>query len=163
MRPGTVNVLIEMPKGEPRRIHLDYTRRFYVNLGLTERVIKINKGKMPIAYGFVIGTITREGDELDALVYSKKRFRIGSRAKIRPFASLRIKNGDNKIIGTDNSVSVTEWKQIPKKQRDLLIKYFGYKSPVIKIGGREDALKLISNSVTKRPLPVPKGVIIKER
>ncbi|MEM3715104.1 MAG: inorganic diphosphatase, partial [Nitrososphaeria archaeon] len=101
MDPKAVEVLIEMPKGESRRIHLAYSRAFYIDLGPIKNIIPVNEGKMPIAYGFVVGTLIRdeeEESELDAIVYSKKDYKIGDRIRAYPIAALHIKNGDHKIV-----------------------------------------------------------------
>jgi len=64
-------VLIKMPKGESRRSHLDYSRTYYIDLGPIKNAIPVNGSLMPIAYGFIIGTLIKdeeEESELDAIV-----------------------------------------------------------------------------------------------
>ena len=78
----SVPVFIEMPKGEKRRLHLSYEdKSVMVDLGPIKNVIPVNDGTMPIAYGFIIGTLQTEEseknpneipDEIDILIYSKK-------------------------------------------------------------------------------------------
>lgn len=156
-------VLIEMPKGETRRIHLGYSRTNYINLGPIKKVIPINNGIMHIAYGFVIGTLIKEDnevDELDALVYSQKHFKIGQIITASPIASIRIKNNDHKVVFIDESVDIKEWNEIPQNERAMILEYFGYKSPIKKVGNKMDAIKLIKSSITKKPLPIPKKVVI---
>jgi inorganic pyrophosphatase len=161
----SVNVLIEIPKGEKRRLHINWARTHWIDGGPIKRVISVNKGIMLVAYGFVIGTKVKDGkhfDELDAIVYSKKSFKIGQRVKCSPIAYFHLKNGDHKIIGTDRSTTVEKWRDISPKLRRLLVEYFGYKSPVIRVGGRHDAEVLIKKHQTKKPLRIPSKVIIKK-
>ena len=161
----TVQVLIEMPKGEARRIHLGRMGdEGWLDLGPIKEVIPVNGGIIPIAYGFVIGTRMKEkrsnkDEELDALVYSGKSFKIGEVVKVHPIALLALENGDDKIVCVDESVSVGTFDQIP--QKDLILKYFGYKSRIIRISTAEDAEKLISKRKTDDPLPIPKKVKLK--
>ena len=159
-------LMIEIPKGDGRRIHLDYSRTFFIDLGPTKNVIPVNDGIMPIAYGFVIGTKGKEAgenDELDALLYSKKSFNIGDRTKASPIAVLNLENNDHKVVFTDNS-EVKSWKDLPQKERELLLKYFGYKSPIKRVDNKTEALRLIQECITDNPLTIPKDVkIVKEK
>ncbi|MEM4064491.1 MAG: inorganic diphosphatase, partial [Candidatus Micrarchaeaceae archaeon] len=166
MAERAYEILIEMPKGESRRIHLAYSRAFYIDLGPIKNIIPVNEGKMPIAYGFVVGTLIRdeeEESELDAIVYSKKDYKIGDRIRAYPIAALHIKNGDHKIVCVDDSTREKSWNDIPRDERVLILKYFGYKSPVESVGGKEDALALIEKNLTNRPLPIPKETIIRKK
>jgi len=163
MKP--VDVLIEMPKGASKRTHINWARTHWIDGGPIKRAIPVNEGIMPIDYGFVVGTMIKEGshkDELDALVYTERKLELGSRIKIDPTAVLYIKNGDNKIIGVGKDTTVQKWEDIPARTRNLLIKYFGYKSPVIKIGDKKDAERLIKKHLTKNPLRIPNKAIIKK-
>ena len=166
MKLESFEVLIEMPKGESRRIHLDYSRTYYIDLGPIKNVIPVNQGKMPIAYGFVIGTLIKdeeEESELDAVVYSEKDYKIGDRVRAYPIAAIHIKNGDHKIVLVDDSTKGKLWNDIPSDERDTILKYFGYKSPVESIGDKDDALNLIKKNLASRVLPIPKETIIRKQ
>jgi len=158
--------MIEIPKGDGRRIHLDYSRTYFIDLGPIKNAIPINDGIMPISYGFVIGTKGKEAgenDELDALLYSKKSFNVGERTRASPIAVLNLENNDHKVVFTDDS-AIKSWKDLPQKDRDLLLKYFGYKSAIKKVDDKTEALRLIQECVTDKPLPIPKIVsIVKEK
>jgi inorganic pyrophosphatase len=158
--------MIEIPKGDGRRIHLDYSRTYFIDLGPIKKAIPINDGIMPIAYGFVIGTKGKEAgenDELDALLYSKKSFNVGDRTRASPIAVLNLENNDHKVVFADDS-AIKNWRDLPQNDRNLLLKYFGYKSPINRIEDKMEALRLIQECVTDKPLPIPKGVrIVKEK
>ncbi len=164
MKLESFEVLIEMPKGESRRIHLDYSRTYYADLGPIKNVIPVNEGKMPVAYGFVIGTLIKdeeEESELDAIVYSEKDYKIGDRASAYPIAAIHIKNGDHKIVFVDSGTKEKSWDDIPSDEKDTILKYFGYKSPVKSVGDKDDALNLIKKNLTNRALSIPKKTIIR--
>lgn len=166
MELESFEILIEMPKGESRRIHLDYSRNYYIDLGPIKNVIPINEGKMPIAYGFVIGTLIKdeeEESELDAIVYSENDYKIGDRVNAYPIAAIHIKNGDHKIVFVDDTTKGKLWDNIPSDERDTILKYFGYKSPVESIGDRDDGLNMIKKSLTKNILPIPKEAIVRKQ
>lgn len=167
MVPETFELLIEIPKGDGRRIHINYNREYFVDLGPIKEVIPVNDGIMPIAYGFVIGTLGKEEgekDELDALLYSKKAFKVGDKAIAFPIAMLNLENNDHKIVFADESTSVKSWDELPTADRDVILAYFGYKSRIKRIGGRDAALGLIHECITDKPFSIPKVVkIIKEK
>ncbi len=165
VEPDSFEVLIEDPKGEGRRIHLSYSRTYYVDLGSIKKVIPVNAGIIPIAYGFVIGTLIKdeeETSELDAIVYSTKSYKIGDRTAAHPIAYLHLENGDHKVVFADDSVKIKSWDDIPDTEKDLILKYFGYKSRIKNIGNKNDALNLIKRCITKKSLPIPKEVIIRK-
>ena len=162
---SSVDVLIEMPKGESRRIHLGRMGdEGWIDLGPIKKIIPINDGIIPIAYGFIMGTKMKEKgstmeEELDALVYSNKAFQIGEVVRARPTALLTLENGDDKVVCVDYNIPIIGFNQIPEK--DLILKYFGYKSKITRIGTAGDAEKLISMYKTDYPLTVPKEVKLK--
>jgi inorganic pyrophosphatase len=154
-----VEVFIEMPKGETRRLHLGYDKKGFVDLGQIKNVIPVNDGIMPIAYGFIMGTLQTEEseknpneipDEIDILVYSKKSFKVGEITRAVPISMLVIENGDHKVVAVDETTSSTKkWEDIPADERDLLIRYFGYKSPIVKINGAKEAYAYIEKHRVK--------------
>lgn len=165
MKDALFRIAIEEPKGTRRRIHLGRSKKDkgkWLDLGPIKRVIPVNGGAIPVAYGFIIGTRTRDkendfDEELDALLYSKKRFRIADIASGRPIATFQLQNMDHKVILADDTYTVERWTDIPKKTRDLFIKFFGYKSRIKKIGNKQDAMRLIRTSKTDHPMSVPKA------
>jgi inorganic pyrophosphatase len=161
----TYEILIEMPEGETRRLHIAWSRAHWINQGPIRDTIPVNGGAMPIAYGFVIGTRVSEGpgkvDELDALVYSRRKFSVGERTRARPIASIRLENGDHKVVFADDTVKAERWADIPEAKRKLVLEYFGYKSRVEGVGDREDALELIRSCITDNPLPIPESTDVR--
>lgn len=143
---------IEIPKGSDRRTYLSRDKSGYVDLGPIKDAIPINGGVMPIHYGFIIGTINKEEqsewpEELDVLVYSDTSFKQGDLVTIEPIALMRREDKDDKIVATViGEPEPAHWEGIPNAERELLTDYFGYKSKVIKIEGKEAALDLIKLS-----------------
>ena len=41
---------------------------------------------------------------------------------------------DHKIVFIDDSANIKEWNEIVQSEREIILKYFGYKSPIEKIG-----------------------------
>ena len=117
---------------------------------------------MPIAYGFIIGTLQRDEasknpneipDEVDVLVYSRNSFSVGETLTAVPIAFITRGDGDHKVVAVDSTTSgqIKEWEDIPKKERDLITKFFGYKYPIESIEGAKEAIDYINkNRVNKR-------------
>ncbi|OJI07555.1 MAG: hypothetical protein BK997_02990 [Candidatus Micrarchaeum sp. ARMAN-1] len=56
-------------------------------------------------YGFINGTLSADGDQLDVFVMSSKSLALGSTVKVRPIGLLYVKDEmgrDNKIIAVDS-------------------------------------------------------------
>ncbi len=156
----SVPVFIEMPKGEKRRLHLSYEdKSVMVDLGPIKNVIPVNDGTMPIAYGFIIGTLQTEEseknpneipDEIDILIYSKKDFVIGEITNAIPIALITIEDGDHKVVAVDETTKdIRRWEDIPADEKDLILRYFGYKSPIKSISGKEEAKEYIEKYSVK--------------
>lgn len=155
-----IEVFIEIPKGDHRRRHLGYPdssgKRSMVDLGPTSEGIPVNGGAMPIAYGFVIGTLQRGEselspgevpDEVDAIVYSTKEFKISEKVSATPIAIISREDGDHKIVAVDSTErSIGKWIDIPAEERELVEKYFGYKSPIKSIKGARAAWDYIEQN-----------------
>ncbi len=156
-KENTIEVFIEIPKGDDRRRHLSYDKKEMLDLGPTKNVIPINDGIMPIAYGFAIGTLQKEEasknpneipDEIDALVYSKNSFKVGETITAIPIGFITREDGDHKIIAVDDTVAkqIKKWEDIPSNERDLILRYFGYKSPIKSISGTIEAIAYIAKN-----------------
>lgn len=160
---GSFEVFIEIPKGIYRRLHLGYLdehgKREMIDLGPIRKEIPVNKGAMPVAYGFIIGTLQKDEaalnpheipDEVDACVYSTRKFKIGERVHAKPIAMLVRQDGDHKLICIDSTMKskVKRWEDIPEKERKLWLDYFGYKSKVISIENAYAANAYIQENLT---------------
>lgn len=156
-----VEAFIEIPKGDDRRRHLSYDKKEMLDLGPIKDAIPVNNGAMPIAYGFILGTLQydessknpkEKPDEIDVLVYSEKNFKIGDVTKVTPIAILTREDGDHKIMAVDDTVKkrLKEWGDISYEERDLILRYFGYKSPIKSIEGRNAAIDYIKDNRVRR-------------
>lgn len=132
---GMYTAVIEMPKGDDRRRHVSYEKTGMVDLGPIKDIIPVNDGIMPIHYGYVEGTKNAvEGDEVDVLIFSQKPLRSEERVEIYPIGLLRRADGDDKIIAVDSKNSPTKtWEDIPQKERELILSYFGYHHKIVSI------------------------------
>ena len=157
VKESTIDVFIEIPKGDDRRRHLSYDKKEMLDLGPIKNVIPVNNGVMPVAYGFIIGTLQKDEaaknsgetpDEIDVLVYSKRDFKVGEITKATPIALLTREDGDHKIVATDSSTieQIREWSDIPQIERDLICEYMGYKSPINSIEGAKVAIGYIKRN-----------------
>jgi len=156
----SIDVFIEIPKGDDRRRHLSYDKKKLLDLGPTKDVIPVNEGIMPIAYGFVIGTLQKGEsskrpkeipDEVDILVYSNNKFSPGEKTKAIPIAFITREDGDHKVVAVDSTTSndIKKWEDIPSMEREIILKYFGYKFPIKTIEDAQTAIKYIDKNRIK--------------
>ena len=139
---------IEIPKGSDRRIHMSYDKSGFIDLGPIKEHVPVNEGIMPVHYGYIEGTVNREeGDEVDVIVFSKKPYNTGDKVEIDILGSLVRKDGDNKVIAYDASESDSVFEVLSDIDRKLIMDYMGYKSPIISVETREQAVEYIKNSV----------------
>lgn len=156
MKP--IDVFIEMPKGDGRRRHLSHDKKEMLDLGPTKDVIPVNDGKIPIAYGFVIGTLQKDEsaknpdeipDEVDVLLYSNNKFKIGEKTKATPIAFITREDGDHKVVAVDSTTKNTKrWEDIPSSERELILEYFCYRSPLKAIQDATAAIEYIDRNRT---------------
>jgi len=138
---------IEIPKGSDRRIHISYDKNGFVDLGPIKEHISVNEGVMPVDYGYIEGTLNKEeGDEVDVIIFSKRTYNTGDKVEIEILGSLVRKDGDHKIIARDDSESVSVFKDLSVIDRKLIMEYIGYKSPIISVDTKEQALEYVKNS-----------------
>ena len=142
-----INAVIEIPKGDNRRRHLNYAQTAIEDFGAIVDVIPINDGVMPIAYGYLEGTLNKvEKDNVDVIVFSSNTFQVGEKVLVEPFAILRRSDDDHKILATDETMKITAWEDVKKEERDLLLEYFGYKHPITAIEDKRSAEEYIRTS-----------------
>lgn len=141
--------IIEIPKGSDRRIHMSYDKSGFIDLGPIKEHIPVNEGIMPVHYGYIEGTINKkEGDEIDVIVFSKRTYKTGDKVEIEILGSLIRDDGDNKIVTRDESETDSIFKDLSATDHKLIMDYIGYKSPIIQIGQKEEALEYLKNSRT---------------
>jgi len=133
-----MKAVIEIPKGDDRRRHIKYDKTGFVDLGPIKDLIPVNEGIMPIDYGYIPETLNeKERDEIDILIISDKKFKVGQKIEVEPVALIKRSDGDDKIVAVDETKkSIKKWLDIPKETRDLIESFFCHHNKIIKI---EDA------------------------
>lgn len=106
----------------------------------------------PYAYGFLLDTISGDGDQLDCYVITPKSLTSGDTIEVEPIGMVEsIENGeeDHKILCRLSSENITIDSTIEKKIRDFGEHYFDDRPDKQVIVGRflgyEDAIKLIDS------------------
>ena len=142
---------IEIPKGSNRRIHMSYDMIGFIDLGPIEEQIPVNGGVMPVHYGYINGTMNSgEGDEVDVIIFSKKSYNTGDKIEIEILGTLIRKDGDHKVIARDNSEDEAVFQDLSEIDRKLIMDYMGYKSPIVSIDTKEQAMEYVKNSEIKK-------------
>ena len=140
------SAVIEIPKGCDRRIHLSYDGVNFIDLGLIKEEIPVNNGVMPVHYGYIENTINEiEKDNVDVIIFSNKIYNTKDKTDIEIIGMLNREDGDHKVIAIDDSVSVVDFNDINKEERNLILEYFGYKSKIISIDSKDQATKYIES------------------
>src|SRR4051812_16727059 len=122
-----LKAIIEIPKGNDRRWHLNYGRTAIEDFGPIKEKIPINDGIMPIAYGYIEGAMNRdEKDNVDVLVFSNTNFGIGDPVEVTPFGYFKRSDKDHKVLATDGTTAIKEWNDVEEKERNLILEFFGY-------------------------------------
>jgi inorganic pyrophosphatase len=145
--------VIEIPKGCDRRIHLSDDGINFIDLGLIKKEIPINEGVMPVCYGYIENTINEiEKDNIDVIIFSNKSYNSEDKIKIEIIGMLNREDGDHKIIAVDDSISVKDFDDIDKEEKDLILKYFGYKSKIVSIDNKNKTLEYIQSCLIDKTL-----------
>ena len=154
-----LTAIIEIPIGCDRRIHMAYDGRGFVDLGPIKEHIPVNEGVMPINYGYINGTLNKEDDdEVDVIVFSKNTFVTGDAIEIEVLGMITREDGDHKIIARDETEVDTVFETLSNSEKDLILGYIGYKSPIISVDIKACAVEYInSNKVTLDPLEILKS------
>ncbi len=143
-----LKAIIEIPKGNDRRWHLNYDKSAIEDFGLIKERIPVNDGVMPVAYGYLEDTENEaEKDNVDILVFSSKDFKIGEGVEVVPFGYIIRDDGDHKVFAVDGTMDYKSWSDIPKEEADLILKYFGYNHKIISIENADSAEEYITNTI----------------
>ncbi len=128
--------IIETPEGDGRRRHFNKKQNKVIDLQPLKDVIPVNNGISPVNYGFILNTYCdADGDEVDLLLISESEYKVGESAEIYPIALLKRADGDDKVIGVDESTvaKYKEWQDVPKEKRELIEKFFSFYYKIISI------------------------------
>lgn len=136
--------IIEIPKGSGRRIHMAYDNSGFIDLGLIKEQIPVNDGIMPVSYGYLSEAINKEEkDNVDVIVFSTRQYATGDEAEVDIIGILTRRDGDHKIIAVDDSEKIGNFDDLPQEEKELILKYFGYKSEIVSVGSKEKAIEYI--------------------
>ena len=146
-----MKAIIEMPKDDTRRRHLKEDKSGMIDLGLIRDVIPVNDGVMPVAYGYIPGTLNvAEGDEVDVLVFSEQIFEIGQDVEVELIGLLRREDGDHKILAVDKTFSmVRKYSDIPEMERSMVEKFFSHHHKIVAIEDNKEAEKYVESCRTE--------------
>ena len=141
---------IEIPKGTDRRIHMSYDKSGFVDLGPIKEQVPVNEGLMPVHYGYLDNTLNKEeGDEVDVLVFSKNAYNIGDKVEVEVDGMLTREDDDHKIIAHDTSEKDFVFQALPEADQKLILEFMGYKSKIVAIESREQAIAYVKNCLGK--------------
>lgn len=128
MESRNMKAIIEIPKGDDRRRHIKPDKSGFIDLGPTKDVIPVNDGIMPVHYGYIPETLNeKEGDEIDVLVLSDNKLKVGQEVEIEPIALIRREDKDDKVVAVDESRKMLQnWNDIPEHEQKLIEDFFSY-------------------------------------
>ena len=136
-------IVIEIPKGSDRRIHMKYDGSGFEDFGPIKEKIPINDGVMPVHYGYIEGIKnSTEKDDVDVLVFSTKQLNTGDRVNIEVIGIMFRDDNDHKILAKDDTVDTLSFDDLP--EAGLVTKYFGYNKQV-SFGDKKQALDYLSS------------------
>ena len=134
--------IIEIPEGDDRRRHFDKKQDKVVDVGPLKKAIPVNNGINPINYGFILNTkCPADNDEVDVLVISDQKRKIGEQLEIFPIALILRVDGDDKIVATDLTTvnKYKKWQDISEEKRNLIQDFTSYHYTILSIGNSEKA------------------------
>ena len=117
-----IKVIIEIPKGSDRRIHMSYDGSGFKDYGPIKEKIPVNEGVMPVCYGYIENAINKtEKDNVDAIIFSNKQYHTGDKIEVEVIGMLNREDGDHKIIAIDNSAPYANFSDVPTQERKLIL------------------------------------------
>ncbi|HUY70294.1 MAG TPA: inorganic diphosphatase [Candidatus Baltobacteraceae bacterium] len=160
--PEVVNAFIEIPMGSSIKYEYD----------LENDVLKVDRFlytsmAYPANYGFIPGTLGKDGDPLDIMVMSDIPLQPGSYIEVVPIGVLRMEDEegiDNKIIAVPKAkvnpffAGIKDTTHLPEPFRNKVTHFFDHYKELepnkwIKTKGwlgAEDAKKMIKESMKKK-------------
>jgi inorganic pyrophosphatase len=163
--PHKLNVIIEVPVGgEPVKYEFDKkSGAIWV-----DRILHTSM-RYPANYGFIPHTLSADGDPLDALVVARSPFIPGSVVRVRPIAVLWLEDeagGDEKILTVPVDTTFPYYEKVEtaddlpsivKQQIEHFFTHYKDLEPekwvrVGSWGGKEDALRIVAESVDRARL-----------
>lgn len=148
-----VPVVIEIPRGDDRRRHLNkYNKSEFIDLGPMKDHIPVNEGRAPEHYGFIPGTHNpHDGDEIDVIVYSERSAKVGEIVRTIPIALLKRSDNDEKVIAVETGSAVKEWEDLDETRRVLIMEFYGSHHPITSVEDQNAAEAYIrASTINKR-------------
>ncbi len=145
---------IEIPKNHDRRIHKgyeDHIKGQFVDFGPISEKITANGGRMPVAYGFIEGTLGNDGvpDEIDVMVFSKNELKTQDSVEVTPFAIMVREDGDYKVLAHDDTVKLDSWDDVPAKMQKTIMEFNGFKLRIVEVKDKEAAILYLNENMIK--------------
>lgn len=154
----TYNATIEIPKNSDRRIHRTikddeegkYKKGEFYDFGLISEKITANNGLMPLAYGFIEGTVGSDGedDEVDVMVFSSNDYKTADSLQVTPFAMMVREDGDYKLLAHDSTMEINSWDDVPAEMQQTLLAFNGFHKKIVEIKGKEDTIAYLESVKT---------------
>jgi inorganic pyrophosphatase len=140
--------IIESPEGDDRRRHFDKKENRIIDIEPLKDVIPVNNGIAPINYGFILNTkCPADNDEIDVLIISDKKLKIGEQLDVYPIALIMRADGDDKIVATDSTTfnKYKEWQDIAESKRKLISDFFSCHYKILSIKDSKKAKEYLEN------------------
>ncbi len=141
-----MKAIIEIPKGDDRRRHIKPDKSGLIDLGPIKDVIPVNSGIMPVHYGYIPETLNdKEGDEIDVLVLSSDKLKVGQEITVEPIALIRREDEDDKVVAVDSSMKILQkWDDLSESEKKLIGDFFGYHYKFRSIEDSESAKRYVN-------------------
>lgn len=135
-----MKAVIEIPKGCDRRIHLKFDKTEFEDFGPIKDKIPVNEGVIPVDYGFIADTHTKENDEVDVLIFSNREFKTGDEVEVEVIGIIKRADGDDKVLAVDDSrPEIKTWLDISETERQLIEEFFSHHHKFLAIEGKTEA------------------------
>lgn len=140
--------IVEIPRGSDRRIHMAYDNSGFIDLGPISEHISINKGVMPVCYGYIDSYINKsEGDNVDCIIFSKNDDKTGDAVEVEVIGIMMREDTDHKVICIDNTSIIENFEALEESESALIVQYFGFKSKIVSVGSREKAVEYLNSCI----------------
>lgn len=140
--------VIEIPRGSTRRIHHNYEKTKFIDLGPLKEKIPVNDGVITVNYGYLKGTFNKDDkDEVDVLVYSKKSYKTGEEVVVTPIATFERADKDHKVLAVDTTTQDTKtMEDIPKEELKIITDFVAYHHPITSVLNKKETIDYLEKS-----------------
>ncbi len=139
----TVRVFIENEAGSDKKSNYDEKTLEYV------KTVKVSR-KYPYPYGFIIGTTSGDGDNVDCYVITERKLQQGSTVECEPVGMMQQKEDgmqDSNVLASLKYEKAQITESIRNELKDFVLNVFaGIEGKRMEVGdflGREEALSFI--------------------